>query len=128
MTMANSNERIDQKIAEIKRDHGQAIVDLLNETNQTHLQSKGKVTSQPTIDQNSLRWTLAWKQGKITCDLNIVVSVDDDGQAARVGRAWVHRHASTDYDFEGHTPTTRMRRLAGLTLKEIRAALEAEWK
>lgn len=126
--MANSNERIKQKIAETKRAHNKSIVALLKEANKTHLDSQGKVTGQPKIAQNSLRWTLAWKQGKISYDLNLIVSVDDNGTEARVDKVWVHRHASSDYDFEGHTPTTRMRRLTGIDLAEIKQALEAEFK
>ena len=68
-----------------------------------------------------------WKDGAINFDLNVVVTIEDDGKHARVGRVWVQRHASTSLDFEGHTPTTRMRRLTGLSLDEIREAIEAEW-
>lgn len=126
--MTEANERINAVIEQVKRDFGNGIVDLLKMVNQTHLKGKGKVTSQPKIDRSNVRWILAWKQDKISYDLNIVVSVDDDGIEARVGKVWVHRHASTDYDFDGHTPTTRMRRLAGLSLNEIKEAVEAEFK
>lgn len=126
--MTETNERINAVIEQVKRDFGKGIVDLLKTTNQTFLKGKGKVTSQPKIDRSNVRWALVWKQDKISYDLNIVVSVDDDGVQARVGKVWVHRHASTDYDFDGHTPTTRMRRLAGLSLNEIKEALETEFK
>jgi hypothetical protein len=39
---------------------------------------------------------------------------------------FVHRHASTSLDYEDHTPTTRMRRLTGFSMKDIREAIEAE--
>jgi hypothetical protein len=31
-------------------------------------------------------------------------------------------------DFEGHTPTTRMRRLTSLSIAAIREAIDAEWR
>lgn len=64
--MAESNARINQVVEQIKREFGKGIVDLLKATNKKNLNGKGKVTSQPTIDRNSLRWTLAWKQDKIS--------------------------------------------------------------
>ncbi len=126
--MAETNERINRVIEQVKRESGKGIVDLLKAANQTYLKGKGKVTSQPKIDRSNMRWILSWKQDKISYDLNIVISVDDNGTEARVGKVWVHRHASSDYDFDGHTPTTRMRRLAGLSLNEIKEALEMEFK
>ena len=121
-------ERINAKIAEIRRDNGDGIRALLKEVNKTRLNNKGKITGAPIVEGTSLRWTLAWKEERrISLELNIVVSIEDDGQHARVGRVWVHRHASTPMDYEGHTPTTRMRRLAGLSIAEIRDAIDAEW-
>ncbi len=120
--------RIDDKIEQVKRDYSDAIRALLQETNRTRLKGRGKVIAVPEAERNSLRWTLAWKeQQKISFELNIVVNIEDDGHTAQVGRVWVHRHASTPIDFEGHTPTTRMRRLARLDIDEIRQAIEAEW-
>ena len=121
-------ERINAKIAEIRRDNGDGIRALLKEVNKTRLNSNGKITEAPIVEATSLRWTLAWKEERrISLELNIVVNIEDDGQHARVGRVWVHRHASTPMDYEGHTPTTRMRRLAGLSIAEIRDAIDAEW-
>ncbi len=120
-------ERIDKKIEEIKTVLGKDIVTLLRQVNSTRLGGKGKVTTTPVADRASLRWMLEWKQDKISYDLNVVVRFDDDGQTARVAGVWVHRHASTPLEFEGHTPTTRMHRLTGLSIKEIKEAIEAEW-
>ena len=120
--------RVDTKIKEITRAYGGQINNLLKEINQARLKSNGRITPTPVIENNNLRWTLTWKeQQKISFELNVVVSVEDDGHAARVGRVWVHRHASTEIDFEGHTPTTRMRRLATLSMDAIREAIDAEW-
>ena len=120
--------RADAKIEEIRRAYGDEINNLLKEINQARLKGKGKITPTPVIENNCLRWTLTWnEQQKISFELNVVVSVEDDGHAARVGRVWVHRHASTQIDFEGHTPTTRMRRLATLSMDAIREAVDAEW-
>lgn len=123
-----AQERINQKIEEIKSRVGAGIVDLLIETNQTRLQGKGQVTASPLVDPNGLRWTLAWTEAQIKYELNIYVHITDDGRRADVGKVWVHRRAATPMDFEGHTPTTRMRRVASLSIPEIRAAIEAEWR
>ena len=130
--MAERNDvpqaRINAKIEEIKRDYGNGICDLLKELNQTRLKGKGKITPLPIEERNSLCWMLAWKQDRdISFELSIVVNVEDDGRQARVGRVWVHRHASTPLDYDGHTPTTRMRRLTALSIAGIRDAIEAEW-
>jgi len=124
---SEAQERITQKIDQVKATLGNDIVTMLEQVNATRLAGKGKVTPTPVADRASLRWVLEWKQGKISYDLNVVVRFDDDGQTARVAGVWVHRHASTPLEFEGHTPTTRMHRLTGLSIKEIREAIEAEW-
>jgi hypothetical protein len=119
--------RVDAKIAEIDRAYGSDIRDLLKEVGRTRLRNKGKLTLAPVIENNSLRWTLSWReQQKISLELHVIVSVEDDGHTAKVGRVWIHRHASTPIDFEGHTPTTRMRRLTSLSIEEIREAIDAE--
>ncbi len=130
--MADHNElkqaRITEKIEQVKHAYSDEINELLKEVNRARLNSKGKITEAPIVEGNSLRWTLAWKEErKISLELNIVVNIEDDGQQARVGRVWVHRHASTPLDYEGHTPTTRMRRLTTLSIPEIKEAIEAEW-
>jgi len=122
-----AQERITKKIEEVKTAFGKDIVALLKQVNATHLAGKGKVAATPVVDRASLRWTLGWEQDKISYDLNVVIRFDDDGQTARAAGVWVHRHASTPMEFEGHTPTTRMHRLTGLSIKEIREAIEAEW-
>jgi hypothetical protein len=119
--------RIAKQIDEVKATLGKEIVALLRQVNAARLASKGKVTATPIVDRASLRWVLAWEQDKISYDLNVVVRFDDDGQRARVAGVWVHRHASTPMEYEGHTPTTRMHRLTGLAIKEIKEAIDAEW-
>lgn len=120
--------RLNRKIEEIQQQFGSGIRALLDEMNRARLKGKGKITASPVVDRNNLRWTLAWKDpDKVSFELNVVVQVEDDGRAARVGKVWVHRHASAPLEFEGHTPTTRMRRLTGLSLAEIREAIESEW-
>ena len=120
-------EQITKKIEEIQGAFGKDIVTLLRQVNTTRLAGKGKVAAAPVADRASLRWTLEWKKDRISYDLNVVVRFDDDGQTARVAGAWVHWHVSTPMEFEGHTPTTRMHRLTGLSIKEIREAIDAEW-
>jgi len=119
--------RINAKLEEIKKDFGNSIADLLKEVNKTRLKNKGRLTAAPVIERNSARWTLAWKEGDINFDLNVVAMVEEDGAQARIGRVWVQRHAATPAIFDGHTPTTRMRRLTMLSLDEIRDAIDAEW-
>lgn len=124
---SEAQARIAKRIEEVKDALGKDIVALLKQVNTTRLAGKGKVTATPIADRASLRWMLAWEQDKISYDLNVVVRFDDNGQTARVAGVWVHRHASTPMEYEGHTPTTRMHRLTGLAIKEIKEAIEAEW-
>lgn len=119
--------RINELIEEIKNGIGKEITALLKEINITRLGGKGKLVK-PVVDRASLRWTLAWEQNDISYDLNIIVRFEDNGKTARVAGVWVHRHASTPLDYEGHTPTTRMHRLTGLSIEEIKEAIEAQWK
>ena len=130
--MAQPNDlqkaRIVAKIEQVKQDYSDAICNLLEETNKARLKGRGKVAEAPLSEGNSLRWTLTWKeQQKVSFELSILVNIEDDGHKANVGRVWVHRRVSTPMDYEGHTPTTRMRRLAGLSIAEIRDAIDAEW-
>lgn len=120
-------QRIAAKIEEVTREYGADLYNLLKEMNDTRLRGKGKLTPTPIFDRNSLRWTLAWRGDNVSYEMNIIVRFEDDGHEARVAQVWVHRHASTPVQFEGHTPTTRMHRLAGLNLAEIRDAVHAEW-
>lgn len=124
---SDAQERIARQIDQVKTALGKDVVALLKQVNATRLAGKGKVSATPVADRASLRWTLAWEQDTISYDLNVVVRFDDDGQTARVAGVWVHRHASTPMEYEGHTPTTRMHRLTGLSIKEIKEAIEAEW-
>ncbi len=123
-----TEERIGDKLDEIQQEWSKPIVNLLRETNKVKLGNKGRLVARPARDRSSLRWTLAWRDGKIAYDLNVVVYVEDDGKVTKVSKVLVHRHASADYDYDGHTPTTRMRRLNGLSLEEIKQTIEAELK
>ncbi len=119
--------RIEAMLEEIDRVYSSQVRDILKEINRTRLKNKAKLTLAPVIEHNSLRWSLSWKeQQKISFELHIIVSVEDDGHMAQVARVWIHRHASTPIDFEGHTPTTRMRRLTILSIDGIREAINAE--
>ncbi len=119
--------RVNQKIEDLKNEFGIALRNLLKDLNKTRLNNRGNLPPSPVVDKNSLRWTLVWQDGAINYDLNVVVAIEDDGKQARIGRVWVQRHATVAFNYEGHTPTTRMRRLTGFSLEEIRAAIEAEW-
>lgn len=121
----DAQARINELIEEIKNGIGKQITALLQEINTTRLAGKGKL-AKPVVDRASVRWTLAWEQNKISYDLNVIVRLEDNGKTARVAGVWVHRHASTPLDYEGHTPTTRMHRLTGLSIQEIREAVDAE--
>lgn len=123
-----TEERIASKLDEIQQEWSKPIAGLLREINRIKLGGKGKTMLRPTRDRASLRWTLAWHEGKIAYDLNVIIHVEDDGKAAKVSKVLIHRHASADYDYDGHTPTTRMRRLSELSLTEIKQAIEAELK
>jgi len=130
--MAEENDsrqaRINAEIELVRRKYGNSIHELLREINATRLQGQGDLTAMPIAEGSSLRWALAWKEEhQVAFELSIVVVVEDDGHQARVGRVWVHRHVSTPLDYDGHTPTTRMRRLAGLSIAEIREAIDAQW-
>ncbi len=126
-TDPNAENRIHQKIDQVKSELGNAVSSLLKDANKRHLKSKGKVSAVPTIERSTVRWTLAWREEKMTFDLNVVVAVVDDGASARVDRVWVHRHVTTPFDYDGHTPTTHMRRLTSLSIAEIKSAIEAEF-
>jgi hypothetical protein len=119
--------RTKQLIQNIQYEFGDAIAGVLKETNRRRLKGAGKLTAVAEVGRNSVRWTLVWTEGAINFDLNVVATIEDDGTHARIGRVWVQRHASTPLDFDGHTPTTRMRRLTMLSLAEIREAIDAEW-
>jgi hypothetical protein len=127
-TEPKTQDRINQQLEQVKRDLGDNIVNLLRDANRTHLDGKAIMAAAPTIDRNSVRWTLAWKENEVSFNLNVVVAVVDDGKQARVDRVWVHRHVTTPFDFDGHTPTTRMRRLTSLSIAEIKSAIEAEFR
>jgi hypothetical protein len=122
------NERLQEKIEEVERELGPKLYAMLMQVNRERLNGKGQVKEAPITDTHSLRWMMKWKESKITYEMSIVIRVEDTGREARVGGAWVHRHASTPLDFEGHTPTTRMRRVAKVSIEDIRDAIEAEWE
>ncbi len=119
--------RIRQLLSSIQNDFRDPVANLLNEVSRTRLKGMGKLTAIAEVEQNNVRWTLEWQDGPIHFDLNVVAAVEDDGKQAKIGRVWVQRHASTAFDFDGHTPTTRMRRLTMFSPAEIREAIDAEW-
>lgn len=119
--------RINQMIDSLKNEFSSGVVAMLKDANRAHLNGKGKVTLSPVVDSMSIRWMLVWNEGKVSFELNIVVTMMDDGAQARVDRVWVHRHVTTPFDFDGNTPSTHMHRLTGLNLPEIRAAVESEF-
>ena len=120
-------ERVQQKINEVEKEYGVKIHDLLLSMNRERLNGKAQLNEEPYTDEHSLRWVMKWKEARIAYEMSIVIRVEDTGREARVGGVWVRRHASTPLDFEGHTPTTRMRRVTNLTMKDIKDAVEAEW-
>ena len=122
-----AQERIEEKIQEIEREFAGKIYGLLQQINKSRLRGKASLNQDPYIDEHSLRWVMKWKEARIAYEMGIVIRVEDTGREARIGGVWVRRHASTPLDFEGHTPTTRMRRVANFSLKEIKDAIEAEW-
>lgn len=122
-----SQERIQEKIKEVEREFGEKIHTILQELNQTRLKGKAQLNQEPYADEHSLRWMMKWKEAKIAYEMSVVIRFEDTGREARIGGVWVRRHASTPLDFDGHTPTTRMRRVPNFSIKEIRDAIEAEW-
>ena len=122
-----AQERLHEKIKQVNHEFGAKIYEMLMQFNRERLNGKASLNDEPYTDEHSLRWMMKWKEAKITYELSIVIRVEDTGREARVGGVWVHRHASTPLDFDGHTPTTRMRRVSNFSLKEIKNAIEAEW-
>lgn len=121
-------DRIHQKIKEVDQQWGAEINQLLVELNRLRLNGGGKVNESPAASKNSLRWTLTWKDAAgIHFEINVVARFEDDGHQARLAGIFVHRHASTPIAFEGHTPTTKMRKISQLSLAAIRDAIAAEW-
>jgi hypothetical protein len=126
--MANpQRERLKEKIKEIEEQFGGDIYAILDELNRSHLKGKGHLNKEPYKDEYSLRWLIKWKESKIAYEMSVVIRVEDTGHEASIGGVWVRRHASTPLDYEGHTPTTRMRRVTNFTMQSIRDAIQAEW-
>ncbi|MBI5303512.1 MAG: hypothetical protein HY868_15365 [Chloroflexi bacterium] len=119
--------RIKQLIGNIQVEFGDSVGALLQEVNHIRLKDNGTLLAKAAVERDSIRWTLEWHEGPIQFDLNVVAAIEDDGRYAKIARVWVQRHATTPLDYDGHTPTTRMRRLTALSLAEIREAIEAEW-
>jgi hypothetical protein len=120
-------ERIQEKIKEVAGEFGGKIYAILQELNQTRLKGNGQLNEEPYADEHSLRWMMKWKEAQIAYELSVVIRFEDTGREAHIGGVWVRRHASTPLDFDGHTPTTRMRRVTNFSIKDIRDAIEAEW-
>lgn len=127
MANATAQERIDKKLGEIQRDVEPEIEALFGELNRARLNGRGEM-GKMVRDGNSLRWALAWREDSgIAYQLVVILYVEDDGRVARFSRGWVHRRASTPIEYEGHTPTTKMRRIASTSPAEIKDAILGEW-
>ncbi|MBI4789411.1 MAG: hypothetical protein HY782_20470 [Chloroflexi bacterium] len=128
--MANSTSdaeaRLQRKASEVVRDHGPAIRQLLADLNKSRLKGLGRLGS-AEIGRMAIRWELQWKADPVTYRMHIAVTLADDGQKAFVDRVLVQREASAPYDFQGHTPTTMMKQIATLNVKEIKSKLEELW-
>lgn len=118
---------VGEKAQQFLRKYGDQIGNLLNETNRVNLRGKGKILFHPISDDDILHWTLEWKQDQVSLDLNLVVHIEKNDGPLQIESVLVHRHASAPYDFEGHMPTTRMRRLNGFSMLEIKRAVDAEF-
>ena len=121
------HERLEQKIKQVEEEFGPKLYAMLMQFNRERLDGKGQVKEAAITDEHSLRWMMKWKEAKVTYEMSIVIRLEDTGREAQVSGVWVHRHASTPLDYEGHTPTTRMRRVTNLSMKDIHSAIEAEW-
>ncbi len=127
MPHATSQARIDKKLGEIQRDVEPELDALFQELNRARLSGKGKI-ARLIRDRTSLRWSLTWREESgVTYELVVILYVEDDGRTARFSKGWVHRRASAPVEYEGHTPTTRMRRIANPSPAEIKDAILAEW-
>ncbi len=121
-------ERIDKKLGEIQRDVEPEVNGLFRELNRARLDDKGRV-GRTVRDRSSVRWSLAWteEESGIAFELAVILYVEDDGSAARFSKGWLHRRASAPIDFDGHTPTTRMRRIPSASPADVKEAILAEW-
>ncbi len=126
MGVIDAEARLQQKASEVVRDFGPAIHQLLTDLNTSRLQGCGKVDS-AEIGRKAVRWELAWQAGEITYRMHVGVTLADDGRRAQIGRVLVQREASTSYAYEGHTPTTMMKQVEELDIREIESALAAVW-
>ncbi len=126
--LAFQQARVGQKIKEVEQQFGKAIYDLLEEMNRVRLNGKGELKQPASISSDSLRWMLTWKDSnQVSFEISVIVRIEDDGRQARIAGAWVHRRASTPIQFDGHTPTTKMRKVSQLSVEAIRSAIVAEW-
>jgi hypothetical protein len=126
VTLSAKNQT-DEKAQQFLREYGDQIVDLLGKVNRAHLRGQGKILFHPISEDDILHWTLEWKQDQVSFDLNLVVHIEKNDDSLPVESVLVHRHACAPYDFAGHMPSTRMRRLNGFSMPEIKRAVEAEF-
>ncbi len=127
MASASAQERIDKKLVEIQRDVEPEVNGLFRELNLARLDGRGKI-GKTVRDKTSVRWSLAWSvESGIAYELVVILYVEDDGSTARFARGWVHRRAAAPVEFEGHTPTTRMRRIPTASPADVKDAILAEW-
>ncbi len=124
--VATSETRLKNKAAEVAEKSGAAIQQLLAELNAARLNGAGKIShdSQP----QHVRWSLEWKRETITYRLRIAARLVDDGSEARFDQVLVQKEAWTAYQFEGHTPTTTMKRVSSLDIAKIREAVLMMWQ
>ncbi len=128
MPASTKQMRLNLKAEEIRKSFGHRIEGLLEKQNQTRLGGKGNIAASSPLEDGSLRWTLTWRRTDgIALELDVIVQIEDSKQGARVSRVIVRRHASTPLDYEGHTPTTKMRRLSDLSIDAIQEAILSEW-
>ncbi len=127
--MANqtAQERIDKKLGEIQREVEPEVNGLFRELNRARLDGKGSI-GRMVRDKSSVRWSMAWsEESGVAYELVVILYVEDDADAARFSKGWVHYRASAPAEFDGHTPTTKMRRLASALPGDIKDAILAEW-
>ncbi len=119
--------RIKAKAEEIALTNDASIGQLLAELNASRLRGSGEI-ARAQIQEHHVRWALEWKESAVTYKLRIAVRLVDDGREARIDQILVQKEAWTPYSYEGHTPTTTMKKVAELDVAKIREAVEYLWQ
>ena len=123
---SDAEQRLQRKASEVVRDFGPSIHQLLAELNKARLKGAGRLGS-AEIGRKAIRWELEWSAEPVSYRMHIAVTLADDGQKAFVDRVLVQREASAPYNYQGHTPTTMMKQIATLDIKQIKSKLEELW-